>query len=84
MTWRRVLRVIWGRFRPNKVIAFKGTREGAEIAKIIPLLEGKEAVAPITTYICQNYTCQAPLLDARAVEAALRDRDELKSPAAGE
>ncbi len=80
---RRVLHVIWGRFRPNKVTAFKGTGEGAETAKIIPLLEGKEAVAPVTIYICENYACQAPLLDARAVDAALRDRDNLKSPATG-
>jgi len=79
----RVLHAIWGRFRPNKIVAFKGTQEGAEIAKLIPLLEGKETVAPVTTYICENYACQAPLLDARAVEKALRDRDELKSPATG-
>ena len=31
----------------------------------------KTASGPVTTYICQNFTCQAPLVGADALEAAL-------------
>jgi uncharacterized protein YyaL (SSP411 family) len=63
----RVLRSIHGAFRPNKVIAL--LKPGAE--RSISLLEGKKAQGGVTTYICQHFTCQAPLIGAEAVEKAL-------------
>jgi uncharacterized protein YyaL (SSP411 family) len=65
---RRVLRAIFGGFRPDKVVALQ--TQGAE--KVIPLLEDKPATGPVTTYICQDFACQAPLVGAAAAEAALK------------
>src|SRR5262245_44277681 len=74
----RVLRALRGGFRPNKVVALKGpTTAGAD--KVIPLLASKTAQGGVTTYICQNFTCQAPLVGATALEAALTN--SVDSPA---
>jgi uncharacterized protein YyaL (SSP411 family) len=70
---RRVLRAIRGGFRPNKVVALKAATEGAgTLDEVIPLLKGKTASDAVTTYICRNFTCQAPLVGSEAVEAALQ------------
>jgi uncharacterized protein YyaL (SSP411 family) len=68
----RVLRIIRNDFRPNKVVALKQTRSVQRDAeRLVPWLSGKEAAGTVTTYICQNFTCQAPLHGADAVAAAL-------------
>lgn len=64
---RRVLRAIRSGFRPRKVVALKSPAEATEV----PLLEGKTAQGTVTTYICENFACQAPLVGAEAVERAL-------------
>ncbi|MBI1915712.1 MAG: thioredoxin domain-containing protein [Planctomycetes bacterium] len=70
---RRVLRAIRGRFRPNKVVALMApTTPGADA--MIPLLAGKTVQDGVTTYICQNFTCQAPLTGAAALDAALAEK----------
>jgi uncharacterized protein YyaL (SSP411 family) len=67
---RRVLRAIRSGFRPNKVVALKGPQsQGAD--ELLPLLAGKTAQGGVATYICENFTCQAPLVGAAALEAAL-------------
>jgi hypothetical protein len=38
---------------------------------VLPLLAGKTADRGVTTYVCQDFTCRAPLVGAEAVEAAL-------------
>jgi uncharacterized protein YyaL (SSP411 family) len=67
---RRVLRAIHRGFSPNKVVALKAPDDKAA-ERTVPLLAGKSAAGPVTTYICQNFTCQAALVGAEAVEAAL-------------
>jgi uncharacterized protein len=67
---RRVLRVIRGRFRPNRVVAMKSADDAAT-EKLIPLLADKPLSAVTTTYICRDFACQAPLVGTAAVEAAL-------------
>jgi uncharacterized protein YyaL (SSP411 family) len=67
---RRVLRAIHRGFRPNKVVALKAPGDSSA-GKIVPLLADKSAAGSVTTYICQNFTCQTPLLGAETVEAAL-------------
>jgi len=67
---RRVLHAIHGGFRPNKVIAVKSSQDGATDA-LVPLLAGKKSLGSVTTYICQNFTCQTPLVGAEAVEKEL-------------
>jgi uncharacterized protein len=77
---RNVLHVVRSGFLPNKVVALKAAGEDQpHVEELIPLLAGKKALAPVTTYICQNYACQAPLLDERALEMALKSPDQLKS-----
>jgi uncharacterized protein YyaL (SSP411 family) len=66
---RRVLRTISTGFRPNKVVALRGRADGDD--PLIPLLTGKVAAGPVTTYVCQNYACREPLVGAGAVEKAL-------------
>jgi uncharacterized protein YyaL (SSP411 family) len=67
---KRVLRAIHGRLRPGKVVALKAPRE-TTADKVLPLLAGKLGGGGVTTFICQNFTCQAPLVGAAAFEAAL-------------
>jgi hypothetical protein len=64
---RRALRAVRGGYRPNKVVAC-----AAGEVPGVPLLAGKAARGPVTTYICQNYACQAPLVGAEALEQALQ------------
>jgi uncharacterized protein YyaL (SSP411 family) len=69
-----VLNAIRSEFLPNKVVALKPSNEDQlRLEGLIPVLAGKKALAPVTTYVCQNYTCRAPLLDVRAVELALKN-----------
>jgi len=67
---RRVLHAIHGGFRPNKVLAVKSSQNGTADA-LIPLLAGKKSLGSVTTYICQNFTCQTPLVGAEALEKEL-------------
>jgi uncharacterized protein YyaL (SSP411 family) len=68
---RRVLRAIRSGFRPHRVVALKPAAGTAD-EEAVPLLAGKAAAGPVTTYICQDFACQAPLVGAEAVEEALR------------
>jgi uncharacterized protein YyaL (SSP411 family) len=65
---RRVLRTIHKGFRPNKVVAV--TKEKSD--GLVPLLVGKLGKGEVTTYICENYSCKAPLIGAGAAEEALK------------
>ncbi len=67
---RRVLRAVRGGFRPHKVVALKGPGDDGTDA-VLPLLAGKTAAGAVTTYVCENFTCAAPLVGAAAVEAQL-------------
>jgi hypothetical protein len=42
-----------------------------KLEELLPLLEGKTAQGTVTTYVCENFACQAPLVGAEAVQAAL-------------
>jgi uncharacterized protein len=56
-------------FAPRRVLALAAPGD-AEAAKL-PLLVDKASQGAVTTYICQNYACQAPLVGAEAAEGAL-------------
>jgi len=69
---RKALRIIRQRFRPNMVLAFQAAgRAAANLENLIPLLAGKTAQGTVTTYICRDFTCQAPVLGAAALAEAL-------------
>ena len=65
---RRALAAIYGRFTPNRVIAFHDPADGAPSAELAPLFEGKEAAnGTVTVFVCENFACRAPLVGAEAV-----------------
>lgn len=68
---RRVLRALRCTFRPSKVVALRAPQVEAN-DELLPLLRGKTSKGAVTTYLCQNFVCQAPLVGAEAVEAAVR------------
>jgi uncharacterized protein YyaL (SSP411 family) len=68
---RRVLRAVRGGFRPRKVVALKSPGAPAGLEAIVPLLKDRPGRDGVTTYICQDFVCQAPLTGAEAVEKAL-------------
>ncbi len=69
---REVLRLVLSGFRPRTVVAFQqGTNPVSSPA--LPLLEGKTVQGEVTTYICQNFACQAPLVGVEAAREALRE-----------
>jgi uncharacterized protein YyaL (SSP411 family) len=69
---RRVLRAARSGFRPHRVLALKPAAGDTKMSdEAVPLLAGKEALGPVTVYVCRNYACQAPLVGAEAAEKAL-------------
>ncbi len=70
---RQVLRLIRGGFRPNQVVAFKPKVGDGRAEELVPLLAERAAKDGVTTYVCENFTCQAPLVGVAAVKAAFRE-----------
>ncbi len=69
---RRVLRAARAGFHPRRVLAFKPPAGDSRPLAEIGLLTGKMASGGVvTTYVCQNFACQAPLVGAEATETAL-------------
>jgi hypothetical protein len=62
-----LLREVFGRYLPNRVVA--GARDGDRAAATgIPLLEGRRAVdGQPTAFVCRNYACDLPTTDAAAL-----------------
>jgi uncharacterized protein YyaL (SSP411 family) len=73
---KRVLRAIRRGFRPNAVVALKTPTGNAAVEQLIPLLAGKTESGAVTTYICENFACQAPLVGGEALERALKQDRE--------
>jgi uncharacterized protein YyaL (SSP411 family) len=65
-----VLRMLRRPFRPNQVIAW----QPPDAEPSVPLLRDRPAKGAVTTYVCENFTCQAPLVGSQAV------RDMLSRP----
>jgi len=69
---KRVLALIRGGFRPNQVVCWKrGVGASEPVERLIPLLDNRNAQGLVTTYICENMTCRAPIVGARALEQVL-------------
>jgi uncharacterized protein YyaL (SSP411 family) len=70
--FQAVQEAIAGSFRPHKVVAPATPEQAAILAPRLPLLADRPAKdGRTTTYICEHFTCQAPLVGLIAVEAAL-------------
>jgi uncharacterized protein YyaL (SSP411 family) len=65
---KEVVRLIRGGFRPNKVVALTNARQSPGP---ITLLADKASEDRVTTYICQNFVCQAPVVGVEALKALL-------------
>jgi uncharacterized protein YyaL (SSP411 family) len=69
---RRVLRAARQGFHPRRILALKSLSADAQaVDEQVPLLAGKTAEGAVTTYVCRDFTCQAPLVGPQAAEAAL-------------
>jgi uncharacterized protein YyaL (SSP411 family) len=69
-----VLRLVHEGFRPNKVVALKGPDTPKDAEQLVPLLADKPASGDVATYLCENFTCQEPLLGAEALRKALANQ----------
>jgi uncharacterized protein YyaL (SSP411 family) len=63
---KRVLHLIRSGFRPNKVTALKSAAGSSDA---VALLADKTARGRVTTYICENFACQAPIVGLEALKA---------------
>jgi uncharacterized protein YyaL (SSP411 family) len=69
---KEALRALRSRFLPDRVLAFRpATGTDGELEQLVPLLAGKTAAGAVTTYICENFACQTPLVGSAALQAAL-------------
>jgi uncharacterized protein YyaL (SSP411 family) len=60
-----VLRLLRQPFRPHQVLAWKPP-DGDDT---LPLLKGREAKGAVTTYVCERFTCAAPVVGVAALRA---------------
>ncbi len=61
-----MLREVRSRYLPNTVVAaVPAAGAGADVLKRMPMAEGKKAVgSKPAAYVCENYTCKAPVTTA--------------------
>ena len=63
-----LLKVVFGEYRPNQVVAWKA--DGAESK--IPLLERRETIeGKATAFVCENFACQMPVTEPVVLAAYL-------------
>jgi len=71
---RRALLAIHERFRPHKVVApSSGGEASSKLAELVPLLKdrpGREG--RVTTYICEGFACQAPVVGVEVLREVLK------------
>ena len=68
------------RYLPNAIFAHVDPSAPATEASVLPLCQGKTTVAgKAALYVCQNFTCAAPLLDPTDLDRALAEAVPVKS-----
>ncbi len=73
--FRAVLEVIATPFLPHKVVAPATPAQAQGLSGKIPLLADRPSRdGRTTTYICENFACQAPVVGVSGVESALPNR----------
>ncbi|MSU77039.1 MAG: thioredoxin domain-containing protein [Gemmataceae bacterium] len=72
---QEVLRMLREPFRPNQVVAWKAN-ENSEVETMLLLLKDRPALGTVTTYVCENFTCQQPLVGVEAVRTSFRVTSE--------
>ncbi len=66
----RVLKAVRSKFRPDRVVAFHDPASGLPPAEV-GLLADKPMQGAVTTYVCRDFACRAPLVGAEAAETEL-------------
>jgi uncharacterized protein YyaL (SSP411 family) len=64
-----VLRQLRRPFRPHQVVAWAS---GMPTSTSLPILKDRPAHGAVTTYVCENFTCQAPIVGAKKLTEALK------------
>ncbi len=65
-------REVWKEFNPNKVVATSNA--GNSVEPVVPLLEGKTQIGDESTaYVCQNFLCRKPTVDANELRKQLNE-----------
>ncbi|HEX8458015.1 MAG TPA: thioredoxin domain-containing protein [Pyrinomonadaceae bacterium] len=68
---RALLREVWRRYLPNKVVAQTAERDG-EAARLVPLVRERPALGGRSTaYVCENYSCLQPVTTPGELAAQL-------------
>jgi uncharacterized protein YyaL (SSP411 family) len=61
---RRLLREVWTRYLPNKIVA-QAEGDDPRASESIPLLRDRTMIeGRATAYVCEHYTCQQPVTSA--------------------
>jgi uncharacterized protein YyaL (SSP411 family) len=70
--FRATLEAVSERFLPHKVVAPALPEHAGRLASVIPWLADRPARGGrATTYVCEGFTCQAPVVGVNGVRAAL-------------
>ena len=74
-----LLREVWGRYLPNKVVAL--SEEGdAHSAEVVPLLKERTSLnGKATAYVCEHYACQRPVTSPEDLAAQLEAGSALEA-----
>jgi uncharacterized protein YyaL (SSP411 family) len=68
---QELLREVWKRYLPNKVVALS-TKGEARAAELVPLLRERTALdGRATAYVCEHYACQRPVTTPEELAAQL-------------
>ena len=68
---RALLREVWARYLPNKIVA-QAVEGDARAATLVPLLRDRNAIGGRpTAYVCEHYTCQQPVTSAEELASQL-------------
>jgi uncharacterized protein YyaL (SSP411 family) len=74
---RALLREVWRRYLPNKVVA-QSAENDAEASSVLPLLRERPALGGrATAYVCENYSCLQPVTTPSELAAQL-DKTKMK------
>jgi uncharacterized protein YyaL (SSP411 family) len=68
---RALVRTIFGRYLPNKVVALRAPSDAQAEQAIALLADRPPKDGRATAYVCQHYTCQLPVTDPEALAAQL-------------
>lgn len=69
---RALLREVWTRYLPNKIVVRSDEQDVETAARLIPLLRGRTAInGRPTAFVCEHYSCQQPVNTSHDLAAQL-------------